>query len=114
MTATTNQHDSLPALLTIHDIAALLKVGRTTAYARTRDPEFPDPLAITGACYRWYAHEVLRYLESRRTEKKDFQPRLAADLGPLPVPRALPRARPVPRSRESTQAGPSGRSPSQE
>ncbi|MBM0125346.1 RHS repeat-associated core domain-containing protein [Pimelobacter simplex] len=46
--------DALPPLLTIHDIASLFQVHRTAAYARTRDPAFPDPLVISGSCYRWY------------------------------------------------------------
>lgn len=94
-------HETLPELLTIHDIAALLRVGRTTAYARTRDPDFPDPLAISGACYRWYAHEVVRYLESCRTQKKDFQPRSGVT---TPAPADVPRPRVTPRSRSTRAA----------
>ena len=67
--------DDLPGLLTIHDIAALLRVRRTAAYAHTRDPDFPDPLVISGSCYRWYRHEVLAFIDRRRTAKKQHLPR---------------------------------------
>ena len=69
MTAPTDLSAGLPTLLTIHDIASLLRLHRTAAYARTREPDFPDPLVISGACYRWYTHEVLAYVDARRTPK---------------------------------------------
>jgi len=42
------------------------------AYARTREPDFPDPLVVSGSCYRWYSHEVLAYIDSRRSEKRAY------------------------------------------
>ncbi|KRA87578.1 hypothetical protein ASD84_16045 [Nocardioides sp. Root682] len=89
----------MPALLTIHDIAALLRIHRTAAYARTRDPDFPDPLVISGSCYRWYADEVAAYVASRRAPKKEHQrravpldPSAASGAGPASAP-PRPRAR---------------------
>jgi len=97
MSTPANPQDALPTLLTIHDIAALFRVQRTAAYARTRDPDFPDPLVISGSCYRWYAHEVLAYIDARRTPKKVYRnhtpPRDASIAVTANVPPALPRAR---------------------
>lgn len=84
----------LPTLLTIHDIASLLRVHRTAAYARTREPEFPDPLVISGACYRWYTHEVLAYVDARRAPKTVPRPRRGEADRSLPsVVHAVPRVR---------------------
>lgn len=90
-----NLQDGLPTLLTIHDIAALFRVQRTTAYARTREPDFPDPLVISGSCYRWYSHEVLAYIDSRRSEKRVYLRRdpLPEARDPLAVSVPSPRAR---------------------
>ncbi|WP_416954444.1 helix-turn-helix transcriptional regulator [Nocardioides sp. T5] len=102
MTAPTAPPDlqrDLPTLLTIHDIASLLRVHRTAAYARTRDPEFPDPLVISGSCYRWYTAEVLAYVETRRTPKRVPRPRRGPgdrsvpDDVPDDVLQAVPRPR---------------------
>jgi predicted DNA-binding transcriptional regulator AlpA len=108
----THLADDLPALLTIHDIAALFRVQRTTAYARTRDPDFPDPLVISGSCYRWYTHEVLAYIDSRRAPKKLHLRRTSPpDAGRPPAatvpPPAVPRARTTRRQRRTSSAAPS-------
>ena len=95
MTAPTDLLAGLPTLLTIHDIASLLRLHRTAAYARTREPDFPDPLVISGACYRWYTHEVLAYVDARRTPKTVPQPRRGEEdcsLGSV-VAHAVPRVR---------------------
>jgi predicted DNA-binding transcriptional regulator AlpA len=85
----------LPTLLTIHDIASLLRLHRTAAYARTREPDFPDPLVISGSCYRWYTHEVLAYLDTRRAPKTVPRPRRGQEDRSLPsvVAHAVPRVR---------------------
>ena len=85
----------LPTLLTIHDIASLLRLHRTAAYARTREPDFPDPLVISGACYRWYTHEVLAYVDARRAPKTVPRPRRSDEDCSLPsvVAHAVPRVR---------------------
>ena len=110
MSTSPNLQHGLPTLLTIHDIAALFRVRRTTAYARTRDPDFPDPLVISGSCYRWYTHEVLAYIDSRRAMKKGYLRRTSSPdaCGSLPaVPPNLPRARTTRRQRRTSGAMPS-------
>ena len=95
MTTPTDRPAGLPTLLTIHDIASLLRLHRTAAYARTREPDFPDPLVISGACYRWYTHEVLGYVDARRTPKTVPRPRRGEEDCSLPsvVAHAVPRVR---------------------
>ncbi len=121
MTAPTVPPDlqrDLPTLLTIHDIASLLRVHRTAAYARTRDPDFPDPLVISGSCYRWYTAEVLAYLDTRRTPKRVPRPRRVPGDSSLPddalqaVPRPrAPRRAPAPRQAPAAAVSPAeGRS----
>ena len=102
MSTSPNLQDGLPTLLTIHDIAALFRVQRTTAYARTREPDFPDPLVISGSCHRW-SHEVLAYIDSRRSQKRAYlrrDPRPQAR-DPLAVSVPSPRARATRRQRRS-------------
>lgn len=100
MSASSDRNDALPTLLTIHDIARLLRVRRTTAYARTREWDFPDPHVISGACYRWYAHEVLGYLETRRAPKKVYRSRAATvPAQPAGQPGVMHSALPPARSR---------------
>ncbi|WP_148046756.1 helix-turn-helix transcriptional regulator [Nocardioides pocheonensis] len=108
MSTAPNPSEGLPVLLTIHDIAALFRVQRTTAYARTRDPDFPDPLVISGSCYRWYAHEVLAYIDARRTQKKAHLRRTAPEVGgalpALASPPGVPKARTTRRQRRTSSA----------
>lgn len=58
-----------PRLLTIDDLRRLFKCGRTTAYARVHEPDFPAPLALSGSAHRWWRHEVLAWLETRRVQR---------------------------------------------
>ncbi|MCW2737978.1 GAF domain-containing protein, partial [Nocardioides sp.] len=97
-TTPTDLAAGLPTLLTIHDIACLLRLHRTAAYARTREPDFPDPLVISGSCYRWYTHEVLAYVDARRTSKTVPRPRRGEEDCSLPsgLAHPVPRVR-VPR-----------------
>ncbi|WP_345520686.1 hypothetical protein [Nocardioides conyzicola] len=110
MSTSSDLRDELPALLTIHDIAALLQLRRTAAYARTRDPDFPDPLVMSDSCYRWYAHEVLAYIDAHRAPKKVYERRApSAVQGTVPpVSRtAAPRPRALRRVRRTPAAAPS-------
>jgi predicted DNA-binding transcriptional regulator AlpA len=108
MSASPDPGKGLPVLLTIHDIAALLRVRRTAAYAHTRDPDFPDPLIISGSCYRWYRHEVVAFLDTRRTAKKQYLRRSPAPAGrsvtQVEAPSSVPRARQARRPRRSGSA----------
>jgi len=108
MSTSPNLQEGLPPLLTIHDIAALFRVQRTTAYARTRDPEFPNPLVISSSCYRWYTHEVLAYIESRQSQKRAYVHRDSPHDAQRPVEASVPapRARPTRRQRRSIDRPP--------
>lgn len=76
-------------LLTIADLQALLRCGRTTAYLRVHDEDFPTPVVFSGSAHRWWEHEVLDWIETHRRER----------CGSLPLPRveegSAPRPRPV-------------------
>jgi len=60
---------STPQLLTIDDLRRLFRCGRTTAYARVREPGFPSPLVLSGSAHRWWQHEVLAWLEGHRVQR---------------------------------------------
>ena len=51
-------------LISITDIRALFKLGRTAAYELTRRPEFPAPVQVSRRCLRWWASEVNAYADS--------------------------------------------------
>ena len=48
-------------LISIGDIRALFKLGRTAAYELTHRPGFPAPVHISRRCLRWWASEVEAY-----------------------------------------------------
>jgi predicted DNA-binding transcriptional regulator AlpA len=58
-------------LISIGDIRELFKLGRTAAYELTRRPEFPEPVAISSRCYRWWASEVDTFADSLRRKCPD-------------------------------------------
>jgi predicted DNA-binding transcriptional regulator AlpA len=53
-------------LISIADIRALFKLGRTAAYELTHRPDFPAPVPISPRCYRWWASEVEAFADSLR------------------------------------------------
>jgi len=58
-------------LISIGDIRTLFKLGRTAAYELTHRPEFPDPVAVSPRCYRWWASEVEAFADSLRRKRPD-------------------------------------------
>ena len=58
-------------LISIEDIRRLFKLGRTAAYELTHRPEFPEPVAISSRCYRWWASEVDAFAVSLRRKRPD-------------------------------------------
>jgi len=84
----------LPLLLKVPDLQSLWGVGRTTAYQRTQDPTFPEPLAFSGYSYRWWRDEILEWMETQRASRKARPVRpsthvLAPRLDALPAPRPV-------------------------
>lgn len=55
-------------LIDIAEIRRIFRLGRTTAYELTHRPEFPDPVAISPRCYRWWASEVIAFAATLRQE----------------------------------------------
>ena len=53
------------ALLDIHDLMRIFKLGRTATYRLTHSPDFPPPLVISPGCYRWREADLQAYLDSR-------------------------------------------------
>jgi predicted DNA-binding transcriptional regulator AlpA len=87
---------STPQLLTIDDLRRLFRCGRTTAYARVREPGFPAALVLSGSAHRWWLHEVLAWLEGHRVDRSTGDAPGARDLdsstdrmAPPPVPQPV-------------------------
>ena len=55
-------------LISIDDIRALFKLGRTAAYELTRRPGFPAPVQVSRRCLRWWASEVDAYADALQRE----------------------------------------------
>lgn len=55
-------------LISITDIRALFKLGRTAAYELTHRPEFPPPVQVSRRCLRWWASEVNAYADTLQRE----------------------------------------------
>jgi predicted DNA-binding transcriptional regulator AlpA len=56
-------------LISISDIRALFKLGRTAGYELTHRAGFPDPVPISSRCYRWWASEVEAFAATLRHER---------------------------------------------
>ena len=68
-------------LISIADIRAIFKLGRTAAYDLTHRPGFPDPIRVSPRCYRWLASEVEAFaatLPRQRAPQRTARPRHAA------------------------------------
>jgi predicted DNA-binding transcriptional regulator AlpA len=55
-------------LISITDIRALFKLGRTAAYELTHRPGFPAPVQVSRRCLRWWASEVNAYADTLQRE----------------------------------------------
>ena len=55
-------------LISVGDIRALFKLGRTAAYELTHRPGFPAPVHVSRRCLRWWASEVDAYAEALQRE----------------------------------------------
>ena len=55
-------------LISVGDIRALFKLGRTAAYELTRRPGFPAPVRVSSRCLRWWASEVDAYADALQRE----------------------------------------------
>lgn len=72
-------------LISVADIRAIFKLGRTAAYDLTRRPGFPDPVRVSPRCYRWLASEVAAFAatlpreRSQRSPQRTAMPRHPAD-----------------------------------
>lgn len=55
-------------LISVIDIRALFKLGRTAAYELTRRPGFPASVRVSRRCLRWWASEVDAYADSLQSQ----------------------------------------------
>ena len=55
-------------LISVADIRALFKLGRTAAYELTHRPGFPAPVLVSNRCLRWWASEVDTYAGTLQRE----------------------------------------------
>ena len=77
-------------LISVGDIRALFKLGRTAAYELTRRPGFPAPVQVSRRCLRWWASEVDAYADA--LQRQGAQRRTLRTATPQPDrPAAPPR-----------------------
>ena len=62
-------------LISIGDIRALFKLGRTAAYELTHRAEFPAPVQVSRRCLRWWASEVDAYADALQREAAERRTR---------------------------------------
>src|SRR3984957_19522390 len=82
----------LDRLISIDDIRALFKLGRTAAYELTRRPGFPAPVQVSRRCLRWWASEVDAYADDLQREGAERGTRRAVTRetgSPTAVPRRI-------------------------
>jgi len=79
-------------LISMSDIRALFKLGRTAAYELTHRSGFPAPVQVSPRCLRWWASEVDAYADTlqregaRRRTRRVTTPRMD---NPAALPRQL-------------------------
>src|ERR1700756_2682677 len=56
-------------LISVGDIPALFKLGRTAAYELTHRAGFPAPVQVSRRCLRWWASEVDAYADTLQRER---------------------------------------------
>ncbi|MGY6637612.1 MAG: helix-turn-helix domain-containing protein [Erythrobacter sp.] len=57
-----------PMLLSIGQVADLVRRGRSTIYQMVKDGDFPEPLKI-GSSSRWKKHEILLWIEEQAAKR---------------------------------------------
>lgn len=77
-------------LISVGDIRALFKLGRTAAYELTHRPGFPAPVRVSSRCLRWWASEVDAYAGALQREGAQRRARPAATRR-VDEPAAVPR-----------------------
>lgn len=77
-------------LISIGDIRALFKLGRTAAYELTHRSGFPAPVQVSSRCLRWWASEVDAYAHTLQGEGVRVRVRRTA-MQQAENPGALPR-----------------------
>ena len=77
-------------LISVGDIRALFKLGRTAAYELTYRPGFPAPVRVSSRCLRWWASEVDAYAGALQREGAQRRTRRATTR-PADEPAAVPR-----------------------
>lgn len=86
-------------LISITDIRALFKLGRTAAYELTHRPGFPAPVQISRGCLRWWVSEVNAYADTLQCEGAQSRARRAttqrADSAAAPPRRITGTVRPA-------------------
>ncbi len=60
----TGDTPSLPALLTIQDLAAMLKMSKRTVERRVADGSLPKPITIGPRILRWRTNDIEKWLRS--------------------------------------------------
>jgi prophage regulatory protein len=79
-------------LISVGDIRALFKLGRTAAYELTHRPGFPAPVRVSSRCLRWRASEVDAYADALQREGAQRRTRRAVTRetgSPGAVPRRI-------------------------
>lgn len=49
-------------LLTVYDLAKILKVGKQNIYKKIKDNEFPKPIVLGIKKYRWLSKDIENWL----------------------------------------------------
>ena len=79
-------------LISVGDIRAMFKLGRTATCELTRRPGFPAPVHVSRRCLRWRASEVDAYADALQGEGARRRTRAATTQQagrPVAVPRRI-------------------------
>jgi predicted DNA-binding transcriptional regulator AlpA len=76
MTTASLTEEALDTLLTIEEVMAVVKLGKTACREALRRPGAPAPVVFNARCHRWWASEVYAWL--RRLQLPQTAPAMAA------------------------------------
>ena len=62
MPPTNNPNDNLDSLLTMEEVMAVVKLGKTACREALKAPGAPAPVVFNVRCHRWWASEVFAWL----------------------------------------------------
>lgn len=94
MTPTNTPNDNLDTLLTMEEVMAVVKLGKTATREALKAPGAPAPVVFNARCHRWWASEVYAWLRQLQVPTSPVAVSIAASAAAAPPARRAVAGRP--------------------